>query len=162
MSLTGLDSGENVFGDDSDPQGMSDLCRQFMAGQLRHARGIYTLLAPTVNCMKRRRTHTFSPTNISWGPEDRTAFLRIKSGSTASRHIENRAPTGLSNPYLVGAAMLAAGLNGIEEELELEPAASAPAEEDPSKAPLPTSVARGPRRARDPTRSSSTRSARIS
>ena len=70
VSLTGLDSGENVFGDDSDPQGMSDLCRQFMAGQLRHARGIYTLLAPTVNCMKRRRTHTFSPTNISWGPED--------------------------------------------------------------------------------------------
>ena len=98
VSLTGLDSGENVFGDDSDPQGMSDLCRQFMAGQLRHAPGIYTLLAPTVNCLKRRRTHTFSPTNISWGPEDRTAFLRIKSGSTASRHIENRAPTGALEP----------------------------------------------------------------
>ena len=143
VSLTGLDSGENVFGDDSDPQGMSDLCRQFMAGQLRHARGIYTLLAPTVNCMKRRRTHTFSPTNISWGPEDRTALLRIKSGSSASRHIENRAPTGLCNPYLVGAAMLAAGLNGIEEELELEPAARAPAEEDPSMAQLPTSVREG-------------------
>ena len=143
VSLTGLDSGENVFGDDSDPQGMSDLCRQFMAGQLRHARGIYTLLAPTVNCMKRRRTHTFSPTNISWGPEDRTALLRIKSGSSASRHIENRAPTGLCNPYLVGAAMLAAGLNGIEEELELEPAARAPAEEDPSMAQLPTSVLEG-------------------
>ena len=143
VSLTGPDSGENVFGDDSDPQGMSDLCRQFMAGQLRHARGIYTLLAPTVNCLKRRRTHTFSPTNISWGTEDRTAFLRIKSGSTASRHIENRAPTGLSNPYLVGAAMLAAGLNGIEEELDLEPAANAPAEEDPSKEPLPAESPNG-------------------
>ena len=110
---------------------------------------MYTLLAPTVNCLKRRRTHTFSPSNISWGPEDRTAFLRIKSGSTASRHIENRAPTGLSNPYLVGAAMLAAGLNGIEEELELEPPRpDAPAEEDRPRPPLPTSVARGPRRAR--------------
>ena len=138
--LTNLDGGENVFGDDSDPEGTSDLCRQFMAGQLRHARGIYTLLAPTVNCLKRRRTHTFSPTNISWGTEDRTAFLRIKSGSAANRHIENRAPTALSNPYLVGAAMLAAGLNGIEEELELEPAANAPAEEDPSKEPLPSSM----------------------
>jgi glutamine synthetase len=104
---------------------------------------MYTLLAPTVNCLKRRRPHTFSPSNISWGPEDRTAFLRIKGGSSASRHIENRAPTGLSNPYLVGAAMLAAGLNGIEEELELEPAAATPAEEDASKPPLPTTMHEG-------------------
>jgi glutamine synthetase len=140
VSLLGLDGGENVFGDDSDPQGMTDVCRQFMAGQLRHARGMYTLLAPTVNCLKRRRTHTFSPTNISWGPEDRTALLRIKGGSSASRHIENRAPTALSNPYLVGAAMLAAGLNGIEEGLELEAPAATPAEEDPTKEPLPSSM----------------------
>src|SRR4029079_12950045 len=100
--------GGNLFGDASGAEGTSALCRQFMAGQLRHARGIYTLLAPTVNCMKRRRTHTVSTTTISWGAEDRTALLRIKSGSSASRHIENRAPTGLCNPYLVGAAMLAA------------------------------------------------------
>src|SRR4029079_797148 len=126
--------GGNLFGDASGAEGTSALCRQFMAGPLRHARGIYTLLAPTVNCLKRRRTHTLSPTNISWGTEDRTAFLRIKSGSAANRHIENRAPTALSNPYLVGAAMLAAGLNGIEEELELEPAANAPADEGACKA----------------------------
>ena len=162
VSLTGLDSGENVFGDDSDPQGMSDLCRQFMAGQLRHARGIYTLLAPTVNCMKRRRTHTFSPTNISWGPEDRTALLRIKSGSSASRHIENRAPTGLCNPYLVGAAMLAAGLNGIEEELELEPRGQSARRGGPvDGASFRRRSARASTRS-NPTRSSSTRSARIS
>jgi len=111
-----------------------------VAGQLRHARSIYALLAPTVNCMKRRRTHTFSPTNVSWGFEDRSAFVRIKGGSAKSRHVENRAPTGLSNPYLAGAAVLAAGLLGIEEQLELEPPARAPAEEDPSKPPLPESV----------------------
>ena len=162
VSLTGLDSGENVFGDDSDPQGMSDLCRRFMAGQLRHARGIYAVLAPTVNCLKRRRPHTFSPTNISWGPEDRTAFLRIKSGSTASRHIENRAPTGLSNPYLVGAAMLAAGLNGIEEELELEPAAYGAGRGGRLEGAAPHIGARGRSTASRPTRSSSTRSARTS
>src|SRR4029079_6734140 len=108
VSLTSLDGGENVFGDDADPEGTSDLCRQFMAGHLRHARGIYTLLAPTVNCLKRRRTHTFSPTNISWGTEDRTAFLRIKSGSAGKRHIENRAPARPPNTHPVGLARVAA------------------------------------------------------
>ena len=140
FSLLDRKSGENLFADESDEAGISDLCRQFVAGQLRHARSIYALLAPTVNCMKRRRTHTFSPTNVSWGFEDRSAFVRIKGGSVKSRHVENRAPTGLSNPYLAGAAVLAAGLLGIEEQLELEPPARAPAEEDPSKPPLPESV----------------------
>ena len=83
----------------------------------RHAAGVYALLAPTVNCLKRRRTHTFSPTNVSWGLEDRSALVRIKGGSAASRHIENRAPTSLSNPYLVAAGLLAAGLDGIERGL---------------------------------------------
>ena len=72
--------------------------------------------------------------------EDRTALVRIKGGSESSRHIEHRAPTGLANPYLVGAALLAAGLSGIEQGLELEPPAAGPAEEDPSKTPLPLSV----------------------
>jgi glutamine synthetase len=55
-------------------------------------------------------------------------------------HVENRAPTGLSNPYLVSAALLGAGLLGISEQLELEPPAARPAEEDESKAKLPTTV----------------------
>ncbi|HEX2235766.1 MAG TPA: glutamine synthetase family protein, partial [Actinomycetota bacterium] len=141
VSLVDRDNGDNLFGDADDRHGMSALCRRFVAGQLRHARSIYALLAPTVNCLKRRRTHTFSPTNVSWGPEDRSAFVRVKGGSIASRHVENRAPTGLCNPYLAGAAILAAGLAGIEDELELEEPASPPAEEDPSKPPLPRSVA---------------------
>ena len=93
-----------------------------------------------MNCLKRRRPHTFSPSNISWGTDDRTALIRIKGGSSESRHVEHRAPTGLANPYLVGAAMLAAGLAGIEDGLELEPAAARPAEQDGSKQPLPTTV----------------------
>jgi glutamine synthetase len=132
--------GRNLFGDESDPHGISLLCRRFLAGQLRHARGAYALLAPTVNCLKRRRPHTFSPSNISWGPEDRSALVRVKGGTLASRHLEHRAPTALANPYLVAAAILAAGLLGIEHELELEPPASPPAEEDESKEPLPLSV----------------------
>jgi glutamine synthetase len=143
VSLQDAGSGTNAFGDDKDANGMSEVCRQFIAGQLAHARSIYALLAPTLNCLKRRRTHTFSPTNISWGLEDRSAFVRVKGGSVASKHVENRAPTGLSNPYLAGAAVLGAGLLGIENELELESPAQMPAEEDDSKEPLPTSVREG-------------------
>ena len=131
--------GRNVFGDDSDAEGISHLCRAFIAGQLRHARAAYSVFAPTVNCYKRRRPHTFSPSNISWGLEDRSALVRIKGGSLASRHVEHRAPTALANPYLVAAAVLGAGIIGIEEGLELEPPALRPAEEDSTKQPLPFS-----------------------
>ncbi len=140
MSLVRIDGGENAMADDGAEAGLSTIGRQFVAGQLRHAASIYALLAPTINCLKRRRRHTFSPTNVSWGPEDRSAFVRVKGGSAASRHIENRAASGLSNPYLVGAALLATGLLGIQEKLELEPPAHPPAEEDESKTRLPTTL----------------------
>ena len=134
------DTEENAMADPDHEWGLSQLGRSFIAGQLRHARSIYTLLAPTVNCLKRRRTHTFSPTNVSWGLEDRSAFVRVKGGTIKSRHVENRAPTGLSNPYLACAGLLGAGLLGIIDELELEPPATRPAEEDDSKPKLPTTV----------------------
>ncbi len=140
IGLLRRDSQENAMSDPSHVWGLSQIGRSFVAGQLRHARATYAVLAPTVNCMKRRRTHTFSPTNISWGLEDRSAFVRVKGGTAKSKHIENRAPTGLSNPYLVSAALLGAGLLGIGDELELEQPAVAPAEEDESKPKLPTSV----------------------
>jgi glutamine synthetase len=140
IGLLHRDSNENAMSDPSGEWGLSKTGRSFIAGQLRHARAIYTLIAPTVNCLKRRRTHTFSPTNVSWGLEDRSAFVRVKGGSVKSRHVENRAPTGLSNPYLASAGLLGAGLLGIADELELEPPAKPPAEEDESKPKLPTTV----------------------
>jgi glutamine synthetase len=140
MSLLRTSSGENAMSDEKADFGFSRVGRQFIAGQLRHAPSIYALLAPTVNCLKRRRRHTFSPTNVSWGLEDRSAFVRLKGGSRESRHIENRAPSGMSNPYLVCAALLASGLLGIIDELELEAPAHPPAEEDETKPKLPTSV----------------------
>src|SRR4029077_16418297 len=106
--------------------GLSKVGRQFIAGQLRHAPSTYALLAPTLNCLKRRRRHTFSPTNVSWGPEDRSALVRVKGGSAESRHVENRAPSGLSNPYLVGAAVLASGLLGIIGRLQARALAHPP------------------------------------
>ncbi len=140
MSLVRIDGGKNAMSEEGAEAGLSKVGRQFVAGQLRHAQSIYALLAPTVNCLKRRRRHTFSPTNVSWGPEDRSAFIRVKGGTADSRHIENRAPSGLSNPYLVAAAVLAGGLLGITDKLELEPAAHPPAEEDESRPKLPTTL----------------------
>ena len=140
IGLLDLDGGGNAMSDPEDGFGLSPVGRQFIGGQLRHARSTYALVAPTVNCLKRRRTHTFSPTNVSWGLEDRSALVRVKGGSPESRHVENRAPTGLSNPYLACAALLGAGILGIEDELELEPPARPPAEEDESKEQLPTTV----------------------
>lgn len=140
ISLMNLDTRKNAMSEDGAEAGLSAVGRQFIAGQLHHAASTYALLAPTLNCLKRRRRHTFSPTNVSWGPEDRTAFVRVKGGSLQSRHVENRAPSGLSNPYLVGAALLASGLLGIMDRLELEPPAHPPAEEDESRPKLPTTL----------------------
>jgi glutamine synthetase len=140
LSLLRIDGGKNAMSEEGAEAGLSKVGRQFIAGQLRHASSIYALLAPTVNCLKRRRRHTFSPTNVSWGPEDRSAFVRVKGGTAESRHVENRAPSGLSNPYLVAAAVLASGLLGITDKLELEPPAHPPAEEDESKPKLPTTL----------------------
>ncbi len=143
MSLVRTEDGENAFGDPDDPQGISEVCQYFTGGILRYAKVIDPLGLPTVNCYRRRRTHTFSPTNISWGLEDRTALVRVKGfGPVESRHIEYRAPTSLSNPYLVGAAMLAAGLKGLEEKIDPGPASKPDlvAEADPDFEPLPTSL----------------------
>ncbi len=140
IGLLDRETGANAMAGDDPATGLSEIGRRFIAGQLRYARSVYAILAPTLNCMKRRRTHTFSPTNVSWGTEDRSALVRIKGGSAASRHVENRAPTGMSNPYLVSAALLGAGLLGIERGLEPPAAATPPAEDDPALEQLPRTV----------------------
>ena len=135
-------SGANVFGSEDGEDGMSDTCRSFIAGLLTYARAIDAVIAPTVNCLRRRRPHTFSPSNISWGLEDRSALVRVKGGSPANTHVEYRAPSALSNPYLVGAALLQAGLQGIEDGLTAPAPAKVglPAEEDDSFEKLPTDL----------------------
>ncbi len=141
VSLVDSATGENVFGSATDEQGVTDVCRSFIAGALQYAKAIDAVIAPTVNCLRRRRRHTFSPTNISWGLEDRSALVRVKGGSPSSRHIEYRAPSALSNPYLVSAAVLAAGLKGIADGLKApEPSNPAvmTAEDDETLEKLPT------------------------
>jgi glutamine synthetase len=139
VSLVRSDTGDNAFGDDADPQGLNATSRSFIGGLLKYARSIDAVVAPTVNCLRRRRRHTFSPTNISWGLEDRSALVRVKGGPASSKHVEYRAPSAMSNPYLVGAALLQAGLRGIEEGLSApEPSRpGVPAEEDDAFEKLP-------------------------
>ena len=142
MSLVDRDSGRNVMADASHDQGLSEVGLQFVAGLITHANAIDALLAPTINCRRRRRTHTFSPTNISWGLEDRSALLRVKAAGADATRVETRSPSALMNPYLASAAILAAGLDGIEKGLEPPPPSrkGVPAEEDESLAKLPATL----------------------
>jgi glutamine synthetase len=142
LSLLRTDDGSNVLSDDAGADGFSDVARYFIGGLLRYAKVIDALIAPTVNCLRRRRRHTFSPTNVSWGLEDRSALIRLKGGSPAARHLEYRAPSALSNPYLVGAALLSAGLQGIEDRADPGPSSKPglPAEDDPEFEKLPLSL----------------------
>lgn len=133
-------SGHNVMGDDSHPSGLSKDSRNFVQGVLAHAQSGDALVAPTINCLKRRLLHTFSPTNVSWGVEDRTALIRVKKSAKGTPHIEIRSPSAMSNPYLVAAEVIASGLIGIHEQDDLESPAKTPAEEDPSKPLLPLSL----------------------
>ena len=142
MSLVDKDSGQNVMADESHDQGLSEIGLQFVAGLITHANAIDALLAPTINCRRRRRTHTFSPTNISWGLEDRSALLRVKAAGPDATRVETRSPSAMMNPYLASAAILAAGLDGIERGLEPPPPSrkGVPAEEDESLEKLPATL----------------------
>lgn len=142
VSLRDPDSKKNLFANARTSTGLSQMAEQFIAGCLAYAAPAYAISAPTVNCLKRRRPHTFSPSNVSWGIEDRSAMVRVKLGSIESRHVEYRTPSGLSNPHLVMAVVLASGLLGIEQKMKLikPSAAGTPAEDDPRFAPLPWSL----------------------
>jgi glutamine synthetase len=97
--------------------GMSPVMRHFLAGQLAALRELTLLFAPNVNSYKRFRPGSFAPTAVAWGHDNRTCALRVV-GHGASLRMENRVPGGDVNPYLALAAMVAAGLYGVENELE--------------------------------------------
>jgi glutamine synthetase len=100
-----------------DPQ----LFERFLAGQIACTRELTLLFAPNVNSYKRFAGHSFAPTAIAWGRDNRTCALRVV-GAGGSLRVEHRAPGGDVNPYLALAAMIAAGLHGIDAGLEPGPA----------------------------------------
>lgn len=118
ISLLDAKTGENAFYDPHSPDGLSDICRWFIGGQIAHARALAAFLAPTVNCAKRYQPNSYAPNTISWGHENRSVGIRVKAWRGKGTHIENRMACGSSNPYLVAAASLAAGLNGIRRQVE--------------------------------------------
>jgi glutamine synthetase len=121
LSFRGL-KGELVMVDDSDTEhGMSEIGRQFIAGQLAHLRELSILFAPNINSYKRYVPGSFAPTAIRWGRDNRTCALRLV-GHGAGLRLENRVPGGDVNPYLAVAGIIAAGLDGIKNKLTLEPA----------------------------------------
>ncbi|HEX3783656.1 MAG TPA: glutamine synthetase family protein [Pseudonocardiaceae bacterium] len=101
------------------PNGFSPLMRHFLAGQLAGLREFSYFLAPNINSYKRFAAGSFAPTTIAWGRDNRTCALRVV-GHGESLRVENRVPGGDVNPYLAVAAVIAAGLHGIENELPLE------------------------------------------
>jgi glutamine synthetase len=110
-----------LFFDAKGEHGMSTLMRQFMAGQLKYAREITWFLAPYVNSYKRFQVGTFAPTKAIWSRDNRTAGFRLCGEGTKAIRTECRIGGADLNPHLAFAALLAAGLAGIDQALELEP-----------------------------------------
>jgi len=121
MSLRGLD-GSLVFWDE-EKQERTRLYDHFIAGVLATMREFTLFYAPNVNSYKRFAKGSFAPTSVAWGLDNRTCSVRLVGHGQGAR-MENRLPGGDVNPYLALAAMLAGGLYGIDNELELEPITS--------------------------------------
>ena len=114
-------SGKNQFVDGKDALGMSPLMKHFMAGLLTYAGDITYFLAPYINSYKRFQAGTFAPTKAIWSRDNRTAGFRVCGENTKGVRVECRIGGADLNPYLAYAALIAAGLAGIEEKLTLEP-----------------------------------------
>jgi glutamine synthetase len=140
ISLWHKGSGTNAFLDPAADHGLSAIAQSFIQGILDHAPAMMPLIGPTPNCYRRLKPHTFAPSNVSWGIEDRTAMVRVKATGDDSTHLEMRAASGLSNPYLSAAATLAAGLLGIKQGRSLQPMSAGPSEDDPSLAKFPQTL----------------------
>jgi len=119
LSLRGTDGTPVLAGDSQ--HGLSRLGEHFVAGQLAALRELTLCYAPNINSYKRYVPGSFAPTSVRWGVDNRTCALRLV-GHGYSLRAENRTPGGDVNPYLAVAAMIAAGLHGIDNELPLEPA----------------------------------------
>jgi glutamine synthetase len=113
--------GRPVFLDEAAEHGMSATMRHYLAGLLEHAAGTTCFLAPYVNSYKRFCVGLFAPTKAVWSTDNRTAGYRVCGAGTKGVRVECRVGGADLNPYLALAAQLAAGLDGIDRKLELEP-----------------------------------------
>jgi glutamine synthetase len=117
LSLRDADGRALFHEEGAEPYGMSGVMRHFLGGMMRGMRELAFFFAPFVNSYKRFASASWAPVNVVWGGDNRTCGFRVV-GREASLRLENRFPGGDANPYLAYAAMLGAGLHGIEHEIE--------------------------------------------
>jgi glutamine synthetase len=119
VSLWNTDSGKNAFPGDrpTGPVEASDTFRWFLGGWIQHARALTACYAPYVSSYKRYQSRSWAPTAIAWSYDNRTAGFRVV-GKGPSLRVECRIPGADANPYIVYAAALAAGLDGIRNRIE--------------------------------------------
>ena len=122
QSLWTADGKTPLFFDEKGKYGMSEAMQQYMAGLLSHASEITYFLAPYINSYKRFMAGTFAPTKAVWSEDNRTAGYRLCGEDTKAIRVECRVGGSDLNPYLAMAALIAAGIDGIQNKLELEPA----------------------------------------
>jgi glutamine synthetase len=108
-------------GDESAFEGETDVFKQYLAGQIACAKELAIFFAPNINSYKRFAAGSWAPTTLAWGRDNRTCGFRVV-GHGAGMRVETRIPGGDVNPYLAFAALIASGLHGIEQGLELGPA----------------------------------------
>ena len=131
---------QNAFYDARAAMGKSPIMDHYLAGLLRYARDYTVFLAPYINSYKRFAKGTFAPTQIVWSVDNRTAAFRLCGEGTKSIRVECRTPGSDINPYLALAAMLAAGLQGIAEKLELPAPFQGDAYTDDAQQHLPATL----------------------
>ena len=129
--------GANAFFDPDRPHGKSELMDHYVAGLMTYAADYTCFMAPYVNSYKRFAKGTFAPTQVVWSIDNRTAAFRLCGEGSKAVRIECRVPGADMNPYLAQAAMLAAGLKGIEEKLRLPEVFAGDAYADDDKKHIP-------------------------
>ena len=132
--------GKNAFFDPDRPHAMSKLMESYVAGMMKYAADYTYFMAPYINSYKRFAKGTFAPTQLVWSVDNRTAAFRLCGAYTNGVRIECRVPGADMNPYLAQAAMLAAGLKGIEEKLTLPAPFTGDAYADDDKLHIPRTL----------------------
>ncbi|WP_298356253.1 glutamine synthetase family protein [uncultured Litoreibacter sp.] len=132
--------GKPAFFEASAKHGMSDVMTHYMAGLIKYAPDYTYFLAPYVNSYKRFAKGTFAPTKTVWSVDNRTAGFRLCGEGTKGVRVECRIGGSDLNPYLAQAVMLAAGIKGIEDKLDLAPATTGDVYEDQKAADIPQTL----------------------
>ncbi|MFG5381235.1 glutamine synthetase family protein [Yoonia sp. R2-816] len=132
--------GEPAFYDADADLGMSDLMKHYMAGLIAYAPDYTFFLAPYINSYKRFAKGTFAPTKTVWSVDNRTAGFRLCGDGTKGVRVECRIGGSDLNPYLAQAAMLAAGIKGIEDRMDLAPPTKGDVYEDAKAADIPQTL----------------------